>query len=874
MEEYSPNCVFYNLGALAISSAMEATINPFHKKVLTRLLVYCFLFCGIASHGQAPAKGYPAAKSGGNYMHNFYIPPATGSSPWAPDWHPDGTSIAVAMSGSIWKVDIETGIAHELTYSDKYHSSPDWSPDGKWLIYTADDGGNTIGLEILNVETKESYALTDTEYLYADPVFSPDGNKVAYVSTEPNGHFNIYIRSITDGQWSSEPVAITTDHPYPKSRLYFGEWDLHISPAWFPDGKELLILSNRDVPLGSGNVWRIPAEANGIQKAQAVLVEQTLYRTRPDVSIDGKRFVYSSTAGSADQFNNLYVQPTSGGHPYKLSFFHHDAFHPRWSPNGEWIAYISNHGGLPQLALLETYGGEQKSIEITQRSWKRPMGKLNVRISHRDTGGSVGSRVYLTASDGKTYVPPDTYARFSGVGDKLFHSSGEFELELPPGPVELLFVKGFEFQPKRIEEHILTNQLTAIEVEMEPIADLAESNWYSASTHVHMNYGGNFHNSLENLMAISEAEDQDLVLHQIANKDNRILDHQFFVPGGGPHPLSTDERLLVVGQEYRPPVWGHVFMFGMKDHLISPYANGYEGTGIWSQYPSNTDMFRKARKQGAWVGYVHAFSGEQDPLEGDLNHAKGFMVDAALGTTDAVEWSSASRAGFFPLYALWNNGIRMAACGGEDAINDLHWSKQIGSYRTFVCTFYKGLNMPAWFNGLKQGHAFVSNGPLIDFTVDDHIPGETIKLSKGGHVEIAVEINSIVPLEKILLIFNGEVVEETLLTGDRRHFEYKKTLQIQESGWFHLRAEGESEDRFPLDAAYAQAFTNPVWIEIEGQPIRDLKSAEYGIRWIEKLEAIMDKDPGWRSEGEKDHVFSQLKEAKMIYQGFAREVPK
>ena len=60
-------------------------------------------------------------------MHNFYFPPAPSSTPWAPSWSPDGRWIAVAMSGSIWKVDPDTGIAYELTYNDKYHSLPDWS---------------------------------------------------------------------------------------------------------------------------------------------------------------------------------------------------------------------------------------------------------------------------------------------------------------------------------------------------------------------------------------------------------------------------------------------------------------------------------------------------------------------------------------------------------------------------------------------------------------------------------------------------------------------------------------------------------------------------------------------------------------------------
>ena len=51
------------------------------------------------------AERYPASRHGGNYMFNFYLPPAPGSTPWAPAWAPDGASIAVAMAGSIWRVD-------------------------------------------------------------------------------------------------------------------------------------------------------------------------------------------------------------------------------------------------------------------------------------------------------------------------------------------------------------------------------------------------------------------------------------------------------------------------------------------------------------------------------------------------------------------------------------------------------------------------------------------------------------------------------------------------------------------------------------------------------------------------------------------------
>ena len=59
---------------------------------------------------------YPSARTGGTYMHNYYFPPAPSSTPWAPAWSPDGKWIAVAMSGSIWKVDPASGVAHEITY--------------------------------------------------------------------------------------------------------------------------------------------------------------------------------------------------------------------------------------------------------------------------------------------------------------------------------------------------------------------------------------------------------------------------------------------------------------------------------------------------------------------------------------------------------------------------------------------------------------------------------------------------------------------------------------------------------------------------------------------------------------------------------------
>ncbi|HEY0685733.1 MAG TPA: CehA/McbA family metallohydrolase [Steroidobacter sp.] len=827
------------------------------------------LLVGIESAAQNVP--YPSSAQGGFYTHNYYFGPAPSSTPCAPAWSPDGSKIAVAMSGSIWIVDPSSGGARELTYSRKYHSMPAWSPDGRWIVYVADDGGGTIQLEIVEVETGKSRPLTSDNQIYMDPAFSPDGRRLAYVSTKSNGNFNVFVRALKDGQFVGDEIAVTRDNDFGRDRLYFGPMDMHIAPTWMSDGKELLLVSNRNVPLGSGNVLRMPATANGIDQATTVLAEQTLFRTRPHVSLDGKRFVYSSTRGAADQFNNLYVQPTTGGEPYKLTFFRHDAFHPRWSPDGEWIAFISNEEGLPQLQLLETYGGALRKVHITERRWKRPMTAVSVRTVDAATGRPTAARIHLTASDGKMYAPEDAYARVTGEGDRIFHQGGTFRVEVPVGPVTIEAVKGFEYTPVKTTVQALAGKVVQIDLKLQRLTDLSARGWYNGSTHVHMNYAGNLHNTPANLMMMSAAEDQDMVNTQVANKDNRILDYDHFIPGGKPHPISTPDRLLVVGQEYRPAFYGHVFMFQLHDHLISPFTTGYEGTAIESLYPSNTDMLRKAKAQGATVGYVHAF-GSKDPLSTNLGGAKGYIVDAALGTTDALEWSYPGMGTFYPWYATLNNGLRVTAVGGEDSISSMHISKLVGSTRTYVHTGGRGLDADAWFEGLRKGHAFVSTGPLVDLTVNGRMPGEDVRLpAVGGEVSVEARVQSITPLDSVTLVWNGEVVEKIPLSADRRSAQLSKNLKVARSGWYHLRAEGKRNERYPLDAEFAQAFTNPVWVTVGDQPVRNAAAAAYCLRWIDKLQQMAEAWPGWRSQREKEHVFAQFDEARAVYRKFRDE---
>jgi hypothetical protein len=274
-------------------------------------------------------------------------------------------------------------------------------------------------------------------------------------------------------------------------------------------------------------------------------------------------------------------------------------------------------------------------------------------------------------------------------------------------------------------------------------------------------------------------------------------------------------------------------------------------------------MFRKAAAQGAFTTYVHAFAGEADPLDGALGVAKAFPVDAALGTVQALEWSHSTRAQLRVWHHALNNDLHVTPVGGEDSINNLHRTNVIGSVRTYV-HLAGPLTAEAWLNGLRQGHTFFSTGPLVDFRIDGRLPGDSLRLPpEGGTISAEGAVWSSTPLSKVVLYSNGQIVKELPTSG-----KFAVRLPVKGSGWYSLYVEGPANQY--LDAAYAQAATNAIRVYVGDHPIRNRESAEYFIRWIDKLHKMAEEWPWWRSEAEKRHVLAQFDEARGVYEGFAR----
>jgi hypothetical protein len=301
---------------------------------------------------------------------------------------------------------------------------------------------------------------------------------------------------------------------------------------------------------------------------------------------------------------------------------------------------------------------------------------------------------------------------------------------------------------------------------------------------------------------------------------------------------------------------------GLKDHVLLPYGTAYEGVALDAIYPTNADMMAKAKAQGAVTGYVHPF-GESDPLEGGLG-AKTFPVDAALGVIDTLDWAAALRGQLRVWFRMLDNDFRIAPTGGEDSIVDLHNRKLIGSIRTYAY-LGKDFSVEAWYEALKQGRTYFSTGPLVDFRINGEMPGGRVRLPSAGTVTLEGVVWSAGPLSKLTIYHQSGVLKEL----PPKPGSFSIEVPVSRSDWFVLVADGPSYEHF--DADYLLAATNAIRVYVGDQKIRSRESAEYFMRWIDKLRGITEQWPWWRSDAEKRHVFGQYDKARSVYERLAEE---
>ncbi|MDQ3698945.1 MAG: CehA/McbA family metallohydrolase [Gemmatimonadota bacterium] len=811
----------------------------------------------------------------GYYWREMYVPQLT-TGPSAVTWSPDGREVIYSMQGSLWRQRLGSTEAWQLTAGPGYDYQPDWSPDGRSVVY-ASYRNDAIELRLLDLASGADTVLLADGAVNVEPRWSPDGGRLAFVSTAHEGRWHVYTGNVVSAVRPALTgiTRIAEDRDSKLPRYYYSVFDHYLSPTWSPDGRELIVVSNRGRIWGTGGFWRMTAAAGSAP--QEIHYEETTWKARPDWARDGKRVVYSSYHGR--QWNQLWLMTGDGGDPLQLTYGDFDATAPRWSPDGRRIAYISNEGGNTALWTIALPGGRRERIEARTRRYLRPTGWLDLTTVDRATGRAVPARVSVWGAGVRSYAPDDAWHHSDEAfvrGEQrvergYFHTRGRSRLAVPADSMTVEVSRGPEYRIARRTVSVGAGETRALRIELERIVDMRGRGWWSGDMHVHMNYGGAYRNTPAQLALQARAEDLYLIENLVVNKEQRIPDIAYFTPR--PDPVSTPDFLLMHGQEFHTSVWGHTALLGLREHYLLPDYAGYVNTAVASLAPTNATIADLARAQGAIVGYVHPFDTRPDPTNAAEALTNELPADVALGKVDYLEVMGYSDhlVTSEVWYRLLNCGFRIPAGAGTDAFpNFAALRGPPGLVRTYVRTGARP-DHARWLAGIVAGRTFVTNAPLLNFTLaasdgGAREPGDEIRLPRGRNVLNArLTMRSAIPIDHLELIANGRVIASITPHRDRTVTDTTMTIPIERSGWYVLRARSARPTAPVLDL-YPFGSTSPIYVTVGEEPTRSTEDAEYFIAWIRRLESVALSDSGWNTAGEKAEVLAMLAQAREEYE--------
>ena len=147
-----------------------------------------------------------------------------------------------------------------------------------------------------------------------------------------------------------------------------------------------------------------------------------------------------------------------------------------------------------------------------------------------------------------------------------------------------------------------------------------------------------------------------------------------------------------------------------------------------------------------------------------------------------------------------------------------------------------------WWDNLRAGRVFITNGPLMKPSVEGQLPGYVFQADMGTTLELqpALTFSTRDPISYLEIIRDGRIVQEI------RFDDYAKTgtlpkLSFNRSGWFLIRAVTDTPN------TYRFAMTAPYYVEIGGQRRISKQAAQFFLDWvIERARQIKLADPSSR----------------------------
>lgn len=387
----------------------------------------------------------------------------------------------------------------------------------------------------------------------------------------------------------------------------------------------------------------------------------------------------------------------------------------------------------------------------------------------------------------------------------VFYADGRYRANLPAGDYELIASKGPEYRVVRLPFTVEANVVLKKRVALSRWDNLPKAGWYSGDAHIHITRHASENSPIAALLAAEDVHVSNLLA--MTNTTTRHFDQYAWGEAG---QFRRGLHNIVPGIEGpRTAHLGHTISLNIGKPLDKSL-----------DYFHYHKAFEAYAEQGALSGFAHVGLGE-------FYEWRGLALEVPFGTVDFVEVMQFSALHTEIWYNFLNLGFQLTPVSGSD----FPYFNQPGAERTYANVLGK-FTPQGWYDALAAGRVFVSNGPMLTFTIDDQPMGATIDAAPGQAlvVSASVRINpDIDRLDRLELVKYGEVIASVVADGDATELVLDQTVIVDEGMWLAVRAYGK---------ARGLAHSSPIYVHL----------GKHGSWSCDKAPATLERIHSWLDE--------------------------
>jgi len=221
-----------------------------------------------------------------------------------------------------------------ITINRTMNLYPNWSPDGRSIVYTSYRSG-VPDLLISNIYAGTMESPTKGVGQNWLPVFSPDGSRIAFTSSR-DGNSELYVIN-RDG---SNLVRLTNNP------------SIDSTPTWSPTGTQIAFTSDRR---GQPQIFVVNTDGTGLRQ-----ISFESYADRPTWSpAPYNEIAFAARTGPGFDIKILAI---GSGETRQITFGEGSNESPAWAPNGRHMAFMSTRAGRSQIFTVDRDGRNMRQI--------------------------------------------------------------------------------------------------------------------------------------------------------------------------------------------------------------------------------------------------------------------------------------------------------------------------------------------------------------------------------------------------------------------------------------------------------------------------------------------------------------------------------